>query len=84
VILVLSATDRRLRIDDPGAWDAALHALLPPIPQRLALPVACEQIELYIPVDGWLHVDAQERSPGDDEHVFDVQVTTAAGDTVSR
>jgi enediyne polyketide synthase len=76
--------DRRLRLGDPGALDAALHALLPAVPQRLALPVGCDRVEVDAPADGWLRVVAQERSRDDDDYVFDVELTTAAGRVVSR
>jgi enediyne polyketide synthase len=76
--------DRRLRLGDPGALDAALHVLLPAVPQRLALPVGCDRVEVDAPADGWLRVDAEERSRDDDEYVFDVELTTPAGRVVSH
>ena len=74
----------RIRLWDPGLLDASLQVLLPTVPGRLALPVACQRLEVAEPADGWLLVEAVERSHTQDEFLFDVTVRTEAGDLVCR
>ena len=65
----------RLRLGDPGALDAMLQVLLPAVPLRLALPVACDRIEVAVDAgDGALLVEAVELSHTADEFVFDESI----------
>jgi len=74
----------RVRLWDPGLLDASLQVLLPTVPSRLALPVACERLVVAEPPDGWLLVTAEELSHRDEEYLFDVTVCTGAGAVVCR
>lgn len=74
----------RIRLWDPGLLDAAMHVLLPTVPDRLALPVACDRLEVAQPPDGWLRVVASELSHTEDEYVFDVTVSAPSGAVVCR
>ncbi|HJQ03127.1 MAG TPA: SDR family NAD(P)-dependent oxidoreductase [Jatrophihabitans sp.] len=75
----------RLRLGDPGALDAMLQVLLPAVPLRLALPVACERIEIP-PASGAgaLLVEATELSHTADEFTFDVSLSRPDGRLVAR
>jgi enediyne polyketide synthase len=79
-----SLHESRLLLGDPAAHDASLHALLPAVPLRLALPVGCDAWEVFEHPAGWLLVDAVERGHTSTEFWFDVELRRPDGAVVSR
>jgi enediyne polyketide synthase len=79
-----SLHESRLLLGDPATHDASLHALLPAVPLRLALPVGCDAWEVFEHPSGWLLVDAVERAHTATEFWFDVELRRPGGAVVSR
>lgn len=73
-----------LLLGDPGAHDAAIHALLPCVPHRTALPVAVDRFTLWRAPAGPLQVTAVERGRGVREYVYDVDLHDVDGRAVAR
>ncbi|GAA4872691.1 SDR family NAD(P)-dependent oxidoreductase [Saccharopolyspora cebuensis] len=73
-----------LLLGDPGAHDAALHALLACVPHRRALPVGADRVDVWCRPDGLLRVLAEEVAHGPDDYVFDVDLVGADGTPVAR
>ena len=75
----------RLLIGDPGARDAAIHALQACIPHRRVLPIAVTRIELgrLLP-DRPYAVHAVETGRQGDQFVFDVEIRGSDGSVVER
>jgi enediyne polyketide synthase len=76
-------------LGDPGARDAAIHAIQACIPQRRLLPVGIEQLriepERTMPnVAGPLRIYASERSHDGDRFVYDLEVRDDHGQIVER
>lgn len=76
--------DGRLRLGDPGLLDAALHSLLPTVPGKFALPIACARVDVGPLPSGWLLASAHEVSHAGTDYVFDLTVSTPAGEVVCR
>jgi enediyne polyketide synthase len=73
-----------LLLGDPGAHDAAIHALMPCVPHRVVLPVGVERLTVLRRPTGRLFVRAAERAHTDSEYVFDVDVDELDGTPVVR
>jgi len=70
----------RLLLGDPGARDAAIHAIQACIPHATLLPVGVDRIELLAePGPGRRRVRARERSRDGDLFTYDLLVTDADG-----
>lgn len=74
-----------LDLGDPGARDAAIHAVQACIPHATVLPIGVERVipECSIPPGPRL-VRAQERAHDGDEFVFDLDIADASGRVVER
>ncbi|WP_053732951.1 type I polyketide synthase [Nocardia sp. NRRL S-836] len=73
-----------LLLGDAGAHDAAIHALLPCVPHRRALPTGIDRLTVWRRPHGLVHVTAEERAHTADDFVFDVEVRDREGCAVSR
>ncbi|MET0400495.1 MAG: SDR family NAD(P)-dependent oxidoreductase [Longimicrobiaceae bacterium] len=73
-----------LELCDPGARDAAIHAIQACIPHALLLPVGVERIATYGPAAGPVTVHARERSGDGESFVWDVVVADGAGRVAER
>jgi enediyne polyketide synthase len=74
-----------LLLGDPGARDAALHALQACIPHRRVLPIAVGRIQLgHLAPDRGYTVHARETARDDDRFVFDLDIREADGALVER
>ncbi len=72
-------------LGDPGARDAALHALQACIPHRRVLPVAVERIRLgHLASDRNYTVHAKEVVRDDDRFVFDLDIREHDGSLAER
>lgn len=74
----------RLLLGDPAAHDATIHALLPCVPHKRALPVEVEELNVWRKPAGMLLVHAVERWHSADEFVFDVDLVQPDGLPVAR
>jgi enediyne polyketide synthase len=74
------ALPAELLLGDPGARDAAIHALQACIPHKTVLPVAIRRIDIVsrAPTPAW-QVMAQERSRDAKTLVYDLVIADAAG-----
>jgi enediyne polyketide synthase len=74
-----------LLLGDPGARDAAIHALQACVPHVTILPVGIHRLELFAVDDQTPHrVVAIERSHGADQFVYDLWITAADGQLLER
>jgi enediyne polyketide synthase len=73
-----------LELGDPGARDAAIHAIQACIPHALLLPVGVERIAAYGRAAGPFTVDARERSGDGESFVWDVVVADVEGWVAER
>jgi enediyne polyketide synthase len=74
-----------LLLGDPGARDAAVHAIQSCIPHKTLLPVGAEKISLHAAPDcAPLFVHAREREQDGDTFVYDVEVKGADGGVYER
>ncbi len=73
-----------LELGDPGARDAAIHAVQACIPHALLLPVGVERIAAYGPAAGPVTVHARERSGDGENFVWDVVVADGEGRVAER
>jgi enediyne polyketide synthase len=74
-----------LVLGDPGARDAAVHALQACIPHKRVLPVGAERIELgRLASDTPLLVVARERHRAKDQFLFDLELRDPNGSVVER
>lgn len=69
---------------DPGAADAALHALQVAVPHRRVLPVSVERIDIDTAAGPLAHVSAIERKTSGATYTFDILVTDANGRPAQR
>jgi enediyne polyketide synthase len=70
----------RLVLGDPGARDAAIHAIQACIPYATLLPTAVERVvSRGLEADTPLLLAARERSRNGDEFIYDVEVLTVDG-----
>jgi enediyne polyketide synthase len=70
----------RLVLGDPGARDAAIHAIQACIPHKTLLPTAVERVVSHgLAADVPLVLAARERSRDGDEFVYDVELRTVDG-----
>ena len=70
----------RLVLGDPGARDAAIHAIQACIPHATLLPTAVERVISHgLAADVPLLLAARERSRNGDEFVYDVELRTVDG-----
>ncbi|ANZ39781.1 hypothetical protein BBK82_30825 [Lentzea guizhouensis] len=74
----------RLLLGDPAAHDATIHALLPCVPHKRALPVGVEELNVWRKPVGMLQVHAVERWHSASEFVFDVDLVQPDGLPVAR
>jgi enediyne polyketide synthase len=75
----------RLVLGDPGARDAAIHAIQACIPHATLLPTAVERVvSRGLEADTPLLLAARERSRNGDEFVYDVEVLTIDGQLRER
>jgi enediyne polyketide synthase len=78
---------QRLLLGDPGARDAALHAIQACVPHLRVLPVAVDAVRIAPAAQGrpapW-QVRARERSRGDGEFVYDMAIVDADGSAIER
>jgi enediyne polyketide synthase len=75
---------QRLVLGDPGARDAAIHAIQPCIPHERLVPVGVERLQIAATASDSVSVHALERSSDGETYVYDVQVVDAAGRTLER
>jgi len=71
-------------LGNPGARDAALHAIQACIPHRRILPTGIERLTIFRHETGPRLVRAKERSRDGDNFVYDLEITDAHGATVER
>jgi enediyne polyketide synthase len=72
-------------LGDPGARDAAIHAIQACIPQSTLLPTGVERIVTSrLPDSAALLVHARERERSGDTFVYDVEIADADGRVVER
>ena len=70
----------RLVLGDPGARDAAIHAIQACIPHATLLPIGVERVvSRGLASDAPLLLAARERSRDGDEFVYDIELITADG-----
>jgi enediyne polyketide synthase len=70
----------RLVLGDPGARDAAIHAIQACIPHATLLPTAVERVVSHgLAADVPLLLAARERSRNGDEFIYDIELRTADG-----
>ncbi|RDI34566.1 type I polyketide synthase [Lentzea flaviverrucosa] len=74
----------RLLLGDPAAHDATIHALLPCVPHKRALPVEVEELNVWRRPAGMLLVHAVETWHSADEFLFDVDLVQPDGLPVAR
>jgi enediyne polyketide synthase len=74
----------RLVLGDPGARDAALHAVQACIPHGTLLPVGVDRLVPSRPAESPLLVRARERSREGDQFVFDLELAGADGRVCER
>lgn len=74
----------RLLLGDPAAHDATIHALLPCVPHKRALPVEVEELNIWRKPKGMLLVHAVETWHSADEFLFDVDLVQPDGLPVAR
>jgi enediyne polyketide synthase len=75
-----------LCLGDPGAHDAAIHALQACVPQQRLLPTGLEQLAILMPArdGGPRRVYARERSHTGNTFVYDLEVTDMEGHLQER
>ncbi len=73
-----------LLLGDPGAHDAALHALLACVPHRRALPVGVDRVTVWGAPRGPVRVLAWETAHSADEYTFTVELVDRHGAVVSK
>lgn len=74
-----------LMLGDPGARDAAIHAIQACIPQTALLPTAVDRIVTSrLPASAAFFVRAQERSRVDDAFIYDVDIVGADGRVIEQ
>jgi enediyne polyketide synthase len=73
-----------LVLGDPGAHDAALHALQACVPHARVVPVGADGVLLRPGAPGPRHVHARERERGPGSFTFDVAVRDATGALLER
>jgi len=70
---------QQLELGDPGARDAAIHAVQACIPHARLVPVGVERIAVGAPAPGPVFARATERRQDGDTFVYDVSLHDAAG-----
>ena len=74
-----------LVLGDPGARDAAIHAIQACIPHRVLLPIAVERIErAHLPASRALVARARERSRAGETFVYDLTIGEPGGPVLER
>jgi enediyne polyketide synthase len=73
-----------LLLGDPGARDAAMHAIQACIPHRRILPTGIDRLVIYRQGQGTHQVWARERSRDGNNFIYDLQVTNAAGEVIEQ
>ena len=71
-------------LGNPGARDAAVHAIQACIPHRRILPTGLERVVMRRVETGARLVRAQERSRTGNDFIYDVEITDAHGEIVER
>jgi enediyne polyketide synthase len=71
-----------LVLGDPGARDAALHAVQATIPQHRLLPVSVAGIRFLRPLTGPCQVRARQREEHGRDYVWDLEIVDASGAVV--
>ncbi|MFD4673331.1 SDR family NAD(P)-dependent oxidoreductase [Lentzea sp. NPDC058450] len=74
----------RLLLGDPAAHDATIHALLPCVPHKRALPVSVQELNVWRRPEGVLQARAVERWHSAEEFLFDVDLVQPDGLPVAR
>ena len=69
-------------LGNPGARDAALHAIQACIPHRRILPTGIERMVIHRSESGTRFVRAKERTRDGDDFVYDVEITDARGEVI--
>jgi enediyne polyketide synthase len=80
---------QRTLLGDPGARDAAIHAIQACVPERDLLPVGAERIEHGQAIDArevdtHMRLRARERHHEGDTYTYDLELRTAGGLLVER
>jgi enediyne polyketide synthase len=70
---------RGLMLGDPGARDAAIHAIQACIPHATILPLGVERIETRLLDESAVFMSARERSREGDTLIYDLEVADAEG-----
>jgi enediyne polyketide synthase len=71
-------------LGNPGARDAALHAIQACIPHRRILPTGIERLEILRQETGARVVRAKERLRNGNDFVWDVEITDERGELIER
>ena len=71
-------------LGNPGARDAALHAIQACVPHRRILPTGIDRVMMRRVETGARLVRARERSRVGNDFVYDVEITDANGEVVER
>ncbi len=69
-------------LGDPGARDAALHAIQACIPHQRILPTGIEQVVIHRTEPGARFARAKERKRDGNNFIFDLEVTDANGEVI--
>jgi enediyne polyketide synthase len=69
---------------DPGATDAALHALQVAVPHRFVLPVRATQIQIDTAAAPAARIRGFEKSAGEHTYTFDLEVSDMSGRITQR
>jgi enediyne polyketide synthase len=79
------AKSTQLVLGDPGARDAAVHAVQACIPHQTVLPIGVDRLERLGSADGGLHyVRAQERQHEGELFVYDLELADSDGRVFER
>lgn len=73
-----------LKLGDPGATDAALHALQVAVPHRRVLPVGAARIEIDTAAAPISRISAFEKNATADTYTFDILASDASGRLAQR
>ena len=73
-----------MMLGNPGARDAALHAIQASIPHRRILPTGIDRLVILRNESGARFVRAKERTHAGNDFVYDVEITDTQGEVIER
>jgi enediyne polyketide synthase len=71
-------------LGDPGARDAAIHAIQACIPHRRILPTGVERVVIHLAEAGTRFARARERKREGSDFIYDLEVTDASGEVIEH